>query len=157
MRPRDRGGLSPCDRAARALGQVGAGRGMIRRVRMASGLVLFAYVVTHLVNHSLGIVSLGAMEAMLTWVHPIWTSVPGTLAIYGAFLVHVALAFFALWERRLLQLRPLEGLQYVLGFSIPVLAATHVTGTRINDSFLGGDGSHYVTVLTGLWYGEPVK
>jgi adenylate cyclase len=130
---------------------------MIRRARMASGLVLFAYVVVHLVNHSLGIVSLGAMEAMLAWVHPVWTSVPGTLAIYGAFLVHVGLAFFALWERRLLQLRPLEALQYVLGFSIPVLAATHVTGTRINDSFLGGDGSHYVTVLTALWYGEPLK
>jgi len=128
---------------------------MIRRLRMASGLVLFAYVATHLVNHSLGIVSVAAMEAMLRWVHPVLTSVPGTLAIYGAFLVHVALAFFALWERRLLHLRPLEALQYVLGFSIPVLAATHLTGTRINDSFLGGDGSHYVTVLTALWHGEP--
>src|SRR3984893_5864194 len=141
MRPRDRGGLSPCDRAARALGKGGAGHGMIRRVRMPSGLVGSLLLMKHLVNHSLGIVSLGAMEAMLTWVHPIWTSVPGTLAIYGAFLVHVALAFFALWERRLLQLRPLEGLQYVLGFSIPVLAATHVTGTRVTGRFLGSDSS----------------
>lgn len=126
-----------------------------RRLRMASGLVLFAYVVTHLVNHSLGIVSLAAMEAMLGWVHPVWTSIPGTAAIYGAFLVHLSLAFFALWERRVLKLRPLEWLQYLLGFSIPLLAATHLTGTRINDSFLGGNGSHYTTVLTGLWYGEP--
>jgi hypothetical protein len=31
---------------------------MTGRLRMSSGLVLFAYVVTHLVNHSLGIVSL---------------------------------------------------------------------------------------------------
>jgi adenylate cyclase len=128
---------------------------MIRRLRMASGLVLFAYVATHLVNHSLGIASVAAMEAMLGWVNPVWTSAPGTLAIYGSFLVHVALAFFALWERRQFRLRPLEGLQYVLGFSIPVLAATHLSGTRINDSFLGGGGSHYVTVLTGLWHGEP--
>src|ERR1700741_1642430 len=107
---------------------------MVGRLRMASGLVLFAYVATHLVNHSLGIISLGAMEVMLGWVRPVWTSAAGTLAIYGAFLLHVALAFFALWKRRLLHLRPLEALQYVLGFSIPVLAATHVTGTRINDS-----------------------
>jgi adenylate cyclase len=35
---------------------------MIRRLRMAFGLVLFAYVVTHLVNHSMGIVSIRAME-----------------------------------------------------------------------------------------------
>src|ERR1700745_2234434 len=141
MRPRDRGGGSPRGRRAPGLRRAGVG----------------GCVVTPLINHSLGIVSLGAMEAMLTWVHPIWTSVLGTLAIYGAFLVHVALAFFALWERPLLRLRPLEGLQYVLGFSIPVLAATHVTGTRINDGFLGGDGSHYVTVLTALWYGEPLN
>jgi adenylate cyclase len=130
---------------------------MTRRLRMASGLVLFAYVVTHLVNHSLGIVSLAAMEAMLDWVHPVWTSIPGTVAIYGAFLTHLALGFFALWERRRLNLRPLEAVQYLLGFSVPLLVATHVTGTRINDSFLGGDGSHYVKVLAGLWYVEPLN
>jgi adenylate cyclase len=130
---------------------------MTRRLRMASGLVLFAYVVTHLANHSLGIVSLAAMEAMLGWVRPVWTSIPGTIAIYGAFLVHVALAFFALGERRTLKPRPLEALQYLLGFSIPLLAATHVAGTRINDSLLGGDGSHYAKVLAGLWYAEPLN
>jgi adenylate cyclase len=130
---------------------------MIRRLRMASGLVLFVYVVTHLVNHSMGIVSVGAMEAMLGWVYPIWTSVPGTMAIYGAFLTHLALAFFALWQRRTLKLPPLEALQYLLGFSIPLLAATHVTGTRINDAFLAGTSSHYLNVLTGLWYGEELN
>jgi adenylate cyclase len=130
---------------------------MMRRWRMISGLVLFAYVVTHLVNHSLGIVSLAAMEGMLEWVRPVLASIPGTVGVYGAFLVHVALAFFALWERRTLKLRPLEALQYLLGFSIPLLASTHVTGTRINDSLLGGDGSHYVKVLAGLWYAEPLN
>lgn len=130
---------------------------MTRRLRMASGLLLLAYVVTHLVNHSLGIVSLAAMEAMLEWVHPVWTSIPGTIAIYGAFLTHLALGFFALWERRTLKLLPLEAFQYLLGFSIPLLAATHVTGTRINDGFLGGDGSHYAKVLAGLWYADPLN
>src|SRR6478736_7676123 len=130
---------------------------MICRLRMATGLVLFAYVTTHLVNHSLGIVSVAAMEAMLKWVRPVWTSIPGTVAIYGAFLIHLVLAFFALWQRRTLKLRPLEGLQYLLGFSIPLLAATHVTGTRINDAFLGGDSSHYLKVLMGLWYGERLN
>ena len=89
---------------------------MTRRLRLASGLVLFSYVVTHLVNHSLGIVSLAAMEGMLGWVRPVWTSIPGTIAIYGAFVIHVSLAFFALWQRRTLKLQPLEALQYLLGF-----------------------------------------
>jgi adenylate cyclase len=71
---------------------------MIRRLRMASGLVLFTYVVAHLVNHSLGIASVAAMEGMLRWVYPVWTSIPGRVALYGAFLTHLALAFYALWE-----------------------------------------------------------
>src|SRR5689334_6708285 len=127
---------------------------MIRQLRMISGLVLFTYVVVHLVNHSLGIVSVAAMDAMLRWVYPVWTSIPGRVALYGAFLTHLALAFYALWERRSLRLQRLEALQYSLGFSIPLLAAAHVTGTRINDTFFGGDGSHYLKVLMGLWYGE---
>jgi hypothetical protein len=52
-------------------------------------------------------------------------------------VIHVGLAFFALWQRRTLKMKPLEALQYLLGFSIPLLAAMHVTGTRINDSLLG--------------------
>src|ERR1700761_7994508 len=127
---------------------------MIRRLRMASGLMLFTYVVVHLVNHSLGIVSVSAMETMLRAVYPVWTSIPGRVALYGAFLTHLALAFYALWERRSLRMRRLEILQYSLGFSIPLLAATHVTGTRINDTFFAGNGSHYLKVLMGLWYDE---
>ena len=130
---------------------------MIRRLRMASGLVLFTYVVVHLINHSLGVASVAAMEAMLRWVYPVWSSIPGQVVLYGAFLMHLALAFYALWERRTLRLRRLEALQYLLGFSIPLLAATHVTGTRINDAFLGGDSSHYLKVLMGLWYGERLN
>jgi hypothetical protein len=31
---------------------------MVRRLRLISGLILFAYVVTHFINHGLGIVSI---------------------------------------------------------------------------------------------------
>ena len=93
---------------------------MIRRLRMASGLVLFTYVVVHLINHSLGIASVAAMEAMLRWVYPVWSSIPGQVALYGAFLTHLALAFYALWERRTLRLRRLEALQVLAGFQHPV-------------------------------------
>ena len=35
---------------------------MIRRLRLASGLVMFAYVTTHFINHSLGLVSVQRSE-----------------------------------------------------------------------------------------------
>src|SRR4029077_6610368 len=36
--------------------------GVIRRLRLTSGLVMFAYVTTHFVNHSLGLVSVQIMD-----------------------------------------------------------------------------------------------
>ena len=57
---------------------------MVRRLRLISGLILFAYVVTHFINHGLGIVSIAAMEAMLSVVYPIWSYPPITFVLYGA-------------------------------------------------------------------------
>ena len=37
---------------------------IIRRARMYSGLVIFLYVTVHLVNHSMGLVSLEVMEGL---------------------------------------------------------------------------------------------
>ena len=52
---------------------------MVRRLRLISGFILFTYVLTHLANHSLGIVSIAAMESMLSVVYPVWSYPPVTL------------------------------------------------------------------------------
>ncbi len=56
---------------------------MVRRLRLISRLILFAYVVTYFVNHGLGIVSITAMEAMLSAVYPFWSYPPVTLVLMG--------------------------------------------------------------------------
>ena len=62
---------------------------MIARLRLYSGLVLFAYVVGHLANHAFGLVSIEAMNAgMAVTIEP-WRSWPGTVLLAGAALVHV--------------------------------------------------------------------
>ena len=101
-----------------------------RRLRLGSGLVLFGYVTTHLVNHALGLVSLDAAESTLRIAVSVWSSLPGTLLLYGAAGVHVALAFMALYERRTLRMPIVEIVRYVLGFTIPLLLITHVVATR---------------------------
>ena len=130
---------------------------MARRVRLISGLILFAYIVTHFVNHGLGIVSIAAMEAMLRVAYPIWSYPAVTFVLYGALVIHMTLAFYALWQRRLFKLSLHESVQYVLGFSVPVLLAEHVTNTRIDAAFYGGDFGHYKYLLSALWYGHPEK
>jgi len=121
-----------------------------RNLRWASGLVLMAYVTAHLLNHSLGIVSFAAAETVLRGVQLFWHSLPGTLLLYGAATVHLALAAAALWERRTLRMPPLEGLRILLGFALPLLMAAHLTAMRGAHQAYGIEGS-YARVVWGLW------
>src|SRR5438067_10362920 len=71
-----------------------------RHLRLASGLVLFAYIATHLTNHALGLVSLDFAEEGLVASAEYWSSRPGTILLYSAFSLHFLLAFWALYQRR---------------------------------------------------------
>ncbi len=128
---------------------------LIRRLRLAAGLTLFAYVASHLLNHALGLVSYGAMEAGLTWALVLWRSVPGTLTLYGAFLTHLALGLWSLYRRRTLRMPPWEAAQLVLGLTIPTLLLFHMAGTRLTDDLLGTTPS-YARVLLFLWTVDPL-
>src|SRR5205809_347864 len=120
---------------------------MIRRLRLLSGLVMLAYVTMHLANHAVGLISLKAMEDVLWYIFRIWTNRPAQLLLYGSFLVHYALALYALWQRRTLRLRPSELSQIVLGFAIPLLLVRHVVATGISDSFFHTDVGYYAYLL----------
>ena len=69
---------------------------MIWRVRLITGLVLLS----HLVNHSLGLVSYPAMEAGRSWFVAVWHNPAATILLYASLLVHFALAFWTFYERR---------------------------------------------------------
>ncbi|HYZ33041.1 MAG TPA: hypothetical protein VE684_12260, partial [Crenalkalicoccus sp.] len=71
-----------------------AGARVLRRLRLASGLVLFAYLAWHLGNAGLAIVSLGTADAALVTVYPLLTSWPVTGVLLAALLTHFALALW---------------------------------------------------------------
>jgi adenylate cyclase len=134
------------------------GAAMIRRIRLTAGLVMLAYVTMHLLNHALGLVSIPAMGWTLTQiVFPIWSLRVMQVALYGSFFAHYALALWALWQRQTLRLRGSEYLQLVLGFSLPILVAAHVVGTRISDSFFGTQDLYYRWVLYRLFVAAPLN
>jgi adenylate cyclase len=120
------------------------------RLRLASGLVLTAFALTHLLNHTLGIHSLAAMEAGGRVFVAVWRTVPATLLLYAAFAVHVVLAVHKLWRRRSLKMPPWEMAQVVLGLLIPFWLLAHIVGTRGAHQFFGVDDS-YAYVLNTLW------
>jgi adenylate cyclase len=65
---------------------------VIRRLRLGSGLVMFAYVTTHFLNHSLGLLSVDVMDRVLEHVYRYWSSALGGVILYGAFATHYSLA-----------------------------------------------------------------
>ncbi|HKF72653.1 MAG TPA: adenylate/guanylate cyclase domain-containing protein [Stellaceae bacterium] len=116
---------------------------------------MFAYVTTHFVNHSLGLVSLDLMDRTLQRIYKVWASDLGTLALYGAFAIHYCLALWALWLRRSLRMPLAEALQLVLGFCIPFILTAHVLRTRVADTYFGADFGYYSTLLYNYYVADP--
>ena len=127
----------------------------VRRTRLVTGLILLTYLSTHLLNHSLGLISLDAMEWGRRWFLLLWRNPLGTTALYGALLTHFSLALWALYQRRHLRLPFWEALQLLLGLTIPALLSIHVVGTRLVHEYFGVDDSYRLIVLT-LWYASPL-
>jgi adenylate cyclase len=117
---------------------------------MASGLILFVYIGSHLLNHALGLISLDAAEEGMGIAIEVWYSLTGTVLLYGAAATHFFLALWAVYERRTFLLPPLELIRIALGFSLPILLIGHFAATRLAYDLFGLDSS-YVRVVSNLW------
>ena len=120
-------------------------------LRLGSGLILFAYVAAHLVNHALGLISVDAAEHGLHVAVAVWHSLPGTVLLYGAAGIHITLALVALYERRTLRMPPLEVLRIVFGLGIPTLLIAHVVTTRLAFEAYGTQPD-YAHIVWMLWH-----
>ena len=126
----------------------------MRRLRSATGLVLYSYVLTHLINHALGLVSLEAQEAGLKWFEAFWQLPLATTALYGSFLIHISLALTKLYQRRSLRMPAWEATQLLLGLAIPPLLIEHVLGTRLAYELLDVQVNYFYVELV-LWKLSP--
>lgn len=126
------------------------------RTKLASGLVLFTFLATHLINHMLGIVSLQAIDAGSTVFKFIWRSWPGTVLLYTAAVLHPLLALFSWLRRGHYRGIPWQGwVQLALGICVPPLVIDHVIGTRGLHEALGLNDS-YAYVLIVQFVQEPL-
>ena len=121
-----------------------------RQLRLYSGLVIAVYVALHLINHSLGLFSVEAMDALRSVIAPIWQNPVGTIALYGSLLVHFVLALRSLYRRDTLRMPLWEAAQLTLGLLIVPMLVAHVVGTRLTRSLLDFDTTYHY-VVTILW------
>jgi adenylate cyclase len=125
-----------------------------RRLRLLSGLVLFAYIVVHLLNHGLGLISLALAESGLRIEMAFWRTPIMTLLLYGAVAVHFFLALWTLYSRRDWKLPWVEILRLAAGFSFPVLLINHAVTTRLGDALFGIKPSYALIVANLLAAGR---
>ncbi|MDA0261471.1 MAG: adenylate/guanylate cyclase domain-containing protein, partial [Proteobacteria bacterium] len=126
----------------------------IGRLRLGSGIILFAFVGTHLLNHALGLISLPTLETgriifLATWRNPV-----GTTLLYGAVIVHIVLVVYSIVRRRTWKIPPREALQVIFGLAVPPLIAIHVIGNRLAYELFDLNDT-YAYVLLSTWIADP--
>jgi adenylate cyclase len=128
----------------------------IRQIRLACGLVLFVYLVSHFVNHALGNISMDALAAGLYFHTVFWQFLPVAFLFYAAALTHTGLGIYALYERRQFRWKAIEPLQLMLGLSIPALIIAHIVGVRLGQTLFGQE-KLYPQVFYAYWVAWRAK
>ncbi|SMO65948.1 adenylate cyclase [Paracoccus laeviglucosivorans] len=123
--------------------------------RQLSGVVILCFVVMHLTNHALLISSIDLADNARAWLAKPWRSLPGTVLLYGAALVHALLALWTLYSRRTLQMPLIEMVLLIMGLLIPYLLIEHAVAMRLQLPMRGIEPS-YLQVLTLQWFDNPV-
>jgi adenylate cyclase len=130
------------------------GNRLLGQVRLTTGLILFFYVLTHNLNHALGIASVKWLEAGRVVFLAFWRFPPIEWALFAAVVLHIAVALIALYRRRSLKMPFWEAAQLILGLMTPPLLMLHVLGTAYaHDQYQFKDS--YAYVLLSLWVFQP--
>lgn len=125
-----------------------------RQIRLGCGLVLFAYLISHFLDHALGNISVAAMQAGIYYHIAFWQFPPVAIVFYSAALAHSGLGIWALYQRRQFHWKAVEPLQLVLGLSIPLLVLSHIVGVRVGHALFDLE-KLYPQELYAFWTKPP--
>lgn len=125
------------------------------RFRLWAALVMAAYVVTHTINFSLGIISIDAMDAFQRIIMRFWRSTPVYWLVIVSICVHVSLGLWKLFKRNTLKMPAWEMFQIGMGICIPFFLLPHVTYTRGMHLLYGTNDTYIYELLRtfpgGAW------
>ena len=129
---------------------------MTRTLRIVTGIVLFVFVATHLLNMSVGLISLQALDQarhyfMLPWSNPV-----GFFVLVGSMLVHGALGLVAIYWRNTLQMTRYDLIQTISALLIIPLLASHVLGVTLAAKMFSFEPS-YQSTLNAFWVQAPAE
>ena len=123
-------------------------------LRSTSALIMLAYVIGHLGNHILLLISIPFANLAHHFLIDPWRTVPGTALLLTAVLAHYGNALWSIYIRRSLTLPRWGWWQLGLGLSIPLILLLHLSATRLSE-LEWGVLSDYSSVLLRLWVLSP--
>ena len=124
-----------------------------QRIRLGTGLVLFAFAATHFLNHAFGLWSVDAMLSVQDWRTAITRSWLGSFVLAMALIGHLTLTLGKLATRKTLKMPVWEAVQIATGLTIPLLLFPHIVNTRVAWTFFGVSDT-YAYELARLWPGS---
>lgn len=122
----------------------------LQKLRLGSGLILFVFATTHFLNTAIGLFDIGQMDEVDRWRVWIIRSLPGTIILGSALVIHIVLALWKLANRATLRLPPWEIVQIAFGLLIPFLLFPHMINTRYAHTVFGVN-DNYIYELAKLW------
>ncbi len=127
----------------------------MRTLRLLSGLVLLAFVASHLANLSIGLHSLAAMDVWRATLLGPWQMPAGRWLLGGAALAHMLLGLWTMAMRRSLAMSRTDWVQLALGLFTPPLLVAHVMLTAVAGEIATGYEASYGFVLAKYWSLSP--
>ena len=121
---------------------------IVRRSRTISGCILFFYAFTHLLNHSLGLISLDTMEQGRAIFLKFWRHDVLFYVLYGALSIHFLLGVYALARRRSFRMSRKEWIRNSCAVLIPFFLASHLSITLWGSRFLGLNDSYAFMIIS---------
>ena len=125
-----------------------------RKLRMWSGVILFFYAFTHLLNHSINILSIEAADYVNeNYFDFIWKNFVGSFLLYTSLIIHILLGFYAVGTRKSFKMTFREWLQIIFPILALLFLLQHVAANAVLTKYFGVDINY--TLLLSLMISNP--
>ena len=109
---------------------------IIRQLRIYTGIILFFYALTHLLNHSVNVISINAADFVReNYFHLIWKNTVAYILLYGSLIIHIILGFYSILTRKSYKITGREWIQIIFPVLALLVLLQHVGGGFILTRF----------------------
>ena len=102
---------------------------IIRQLRIYTGSLLFFYALTHLLNHSVNVISIEAADFVReNYFHLIWKNPVAYFLLYASLAIHIVLGFYSILTKKSFKITGREWIQILFPVLALLVLLQHIGG-----------------------------